>query len=221
VSYEINNSLSVDAPKQVNNQQVQTSGRQRLPLTRGDFLQLGCRRHISGPMGKNDDTKSAKIIPLRQKVGDGERAFARRWGAQVADHGYTMVPHMFFALQAELGLTCPQAMVLLHLMDHWWHTSSGLPWPSKKTLAIRLSQTERNVQRILTELENEGLIERQARFYESGGQKSNAYDLTGLINQLRKLEPQFREARQAKKARRARAETPARKRRAGIPPTTK
>ena len=77
------------------------------------------------------------------------------------------------------------------------------------------------MQRILTDLEDEGLIKRQARFYESGGQKSNAYDLTGLINRLKKLETKFREARQAKKARRARAETPARKRRAGTPPAAK
>jgi hypothetical protein len=139
----------------------------------------------------------------------------------VADHGYTMVPSMFFALQAELGLTCQQAMMLLHLMDHWWHISTGLPWPSKKTLATRLRRDERTVQRILTELEDEGLIERQARFYESGGQKSNAYDLTGLISRLKKLEPNFREARQAKKARRARAETSARRRRAGTRPAAK
>ena len=170
----------------------------------------------------NSDAKSAKVIPLRREAEERERVFARRWGTRVADHGFTMVPHMFFALQAELGLTCQQAMVLLHLIDHWWYTNSGLPWPSKKKIATRLNgMTERNVQRILTELENEGLIKRQARYYESGGQKSNAYDLTGLINQLKKLEPKFREAREAKKARRARVETPARRRRAGTPPAAK
>jgi predicted transcriptional regulator len=185
-------------------------------------LYLDRWHRISEFMNKDTDAKSAKVIPLRQKAEEGEDAFVRRWGARVADHGYTKVPHMFFALQAELGLTCQQAMVLLHLMDHWWHTSSGLPWPSKKTLATRLNgMTERNVQRILTELENESLIERQARYYESGGQKSNAYDLTGLITRLKKLEPKFREAREAKKARRARAEAPARKRRAGTPPVAK
>jgi hypothetical protein len=77
-------------------------------------------------MNRHTDAKTAKVIPLRQKAEAGdERAFVRRWGARVADHGYTSVPHMFFALQAELGLTCQQAMVLLHLLDHWWHTSSG------------------------------------------------------------------------------------------------
>ena len=177
--------------------------------------------HMS-KVNDDSDAKSAKVIPLRREAEERERAFARRWGAGVADQGFTMVPHMFFALQAELGLTCQQAMVLLHLMDHWWHTSSGLPWPSKKTLAARLNgMTERNVQRILTELENEGLIKRQARYYEGGGQKSNAYDLTGLINRLKKLEPKFREAREAKKARRTGAETPTRRRRAGFPPAAK
>ena len=73
--------------------------------------------------------KSAEVIPIRREAEESERAFTRRWSAKVADHGYTTVPSMFFALQAELGLTCQQAMVLLHLLDHWWHTSSGLPWP--------------------------------------------------------------------------------------------
>ena len=168
-----------------------------------------------------DDDNGAKVIPIRRKAEDQDRAFVRRWGAKVADHGYTEVPRLLFASQAELGLTCSQAMVLLHLLDHWWYTSSGLPWPSKKTLATRLQQTERNVQRILTDLENEGLIARQARYHGSGGQKSNAYDLAGLIKRLKQLEPKFHDEREAKKARRARAEAPARKRRAGTPPTAK
>ena len=161
------------------------------------------------------------IISLKTKRGEPDRAFAKRWGAKVTDHGYSKVPHMFFARQAELGLTSPQAMVLLHLLDHWWHSSSGLPWPSKKTLAIRMSRTERQIQRILTDLENEGLISRQARFYSSGGQKSNAYDLGGLIKRLQKLEPAFRAAKDSKKRSRATAERPARRRRAGTPLSSK
>lgn len=165
--------------------------------------------------------KSADIIPLPRKAEQSERAFTRRWGGKVVDHGYTMVPQMFFALQAELGLTCQQAMVLLHLLDHWWLTSTGLPWPSKKTLATRLGMSERQVQRLLTDLENEGLITRRSRYYESGGQKSNAYEMAGLIDRLKRLEPAFRKLQATKKARRAKAETPARRRRAGTPPLAK
>ncbi len=161
------------------------------------------------------------VISLKTKPVAPDRAFAMRWGAKVTDHGYSKVPHMFFALQAELGLTSPQAMVLLHLLDHWWHSSSGLPWPAKKTLANRMSVTERQIQRILADLENEGLISRQARFYSSGGQKSNAYDLGGLIKRLKKLEPAFRAEKDAKKQRRAAAERPARRRRAGTPSSSK
>ena len=128
---------------------------------------------------------------------------------------------MLLALQAELGLTPAQINVLLHLMDHWWHTGEGLPWPAKETIANRMSKTPRQVQRILTDLENEGLIKRISRYYENGGQRSNAYDLTGLVDRLKKLEPRFRAAKEAKKARRAKAETPARRRRAGSPPAAK
>ena len=165
--------------------------------------------------------KGATVLPFQREAEEDARSFSKRWGGKVADHGYSKVPHMFFALQAELGLKSQHAMVLLHLLDHWWHLPGGLPWPSKKTLANRMSLGERQVQRLLTDLEDEGLITRCARYYESGGQKSNAYDMTGLVNRLKKLEPDFRKAREAKKARRARAERPARRRRAGSPSSAK
>lgn len=166
----------------------------------------------------HDDTNAGATVISLLRGDDGDQsAFSKRWGARVADHGFTMVPHMFFALQAELGLTCQQAMVLLHLLNHWWTTTNGLPWPSKRTLANRLSLSERQVQRILTDLEREGLIARCSRYYESGGQKSNAYDMSGLVSRLKELEPNFREVREAKKARREDAERPKRRRRAGLP----
>ena len=170
-------------------------------------------------MENSSDTPQGdgKVVQLRPSADDGGRAFTRRWGANVADHGYTMVPSVFFALQAELALTSQQAMVLLHLLDRWWLSGSGFPWPSKKSLANRLSLSQRQVQRILTDLENEGLIKRLSRHYESGGQKSNAYDLTGLIDRLKELEPTYRKAREDQRARRARAEAPTRRRRAGSP----
>ena len=165
--------------------------------------------------------KTATIIPFGQDVGREESAFARRWGSKLADHGYTMVPHLLLALQAEIALTSPQVVVLLHLMDHWWHSSESWPWPSLDTIANRMSKSPRQVQRIITELETEGLVKKVPRYYSSGGRKSNAYDLGGLVKRLKKLEPAYRVATEANRARRAEAETPARRRRAGSPPTAK
>lgn len=48
---------------------------------------------------------------------------------------------------------------------------------------------ERLVQRIIADLEEAGLVKRIARHR---GKLSNEYDLTGLVNRLKEIEPEFR-----------------------------
>ena len=101
-------------------------------------------------------SSGADVILINRDNAADDRVFTRIWGAKVVEHEFTMISSIFFAQQAELGLKPQQAMVTLHLLDYWGHTGSGLPWPSKKRLALRLGVTERQVQRILTDLEEEG-----------------------------------------------------------------
>lgn len=52
----------------------------------------------------------------------------------------------------------------------------------------------RQVQRIMTELEKAGLVERIGRTAKHKGKLSNAYDLSGLVSRLKELAPEFLEA---------------------------
>ncbi|WP_448208613.1 helix-turn-helix domain-containing protein [Azospirillum sp. sgz302134] len=150
----------------------------------------------------------SNVVTLPPKAAtppEADKAFPKRWGAKVADHGYVMVPEMLLAFQGRLRLRCTEVTMLLQIMTFWW-AKGGLPWPSKARLAERLGVTERQVQRTLTKLEKRGFIKRQERFYGSGSQTSNAYDLSGLIAELKRLEPEYRAAKEKAKAERAEVE---------------
>ncbi len=166
-----------------------------------------------------------KVVQLRKRnaAEEAQGAFSKRWGTNVADHGYTMVPAILLAMGGRLKLHPTQMLVLLKISSFWWQKES-LPWPSKEKIAVRVGITERQVQRILRVLETAGLIKRLTRRYKSGGQSSNAYDLSGLVNRLRKLEPEYRQMKEEHKARRAEVETPVSvrlRRKAGSPPASK
>ena len=122
------------------------------------------------------------------------KAADAKWGSAVLQLGYCMVPSLLLRAQNRLKLTPTQLAVLLQLCDFWWDKARK-PFPSKETLAVRLGMTARQVQRHLAVLEQMKLIERIARFDPgTGGRETNLYDLSGLVEQLKQLEPDFKKA---------------------------
>lgn len=140
------------------------------------------------------NTKS-NVVSLRPKA---ERESEKKWGRAVMDLGYSMVPSLIFRAQARLGLSPTQLVLLLHLADYWWHRAQN-PFPSKAALAERMHLSERQVQRYLTELETGGFITRIERFAGHKGQQSNEYNMNGLVEKLKKLEPEFRQVKEQAK----------------------
>jgi hypothetical protein len=132
--------------------------------------------------------KESNVISLRKK--EGPQASEKKWGKAVIGLGFTIMPSLIFKAQARLGLSPVQLIVLLHMADHWWHKEQ-FPFPSKATLGERMHLSPRQIQRYITELENGGFIKRIPRFAGHNGQKSNEYDLSGLVAKLKKLEPEF------------------------------
>ena len=89
----------------------------------------------------------------------------------------------------------------MHLADYWWDVDRK-PFPSKKTLGERLGLGPRQVQRYIAELESAGLVKRIERTAAHRGKLSNEYDLSGLVERLKELEPEFREVEDEIKTRR-------------------
>ena len=105
---------------------------------------------------------------------------------------------MIFRAQQRLGLNPTQLTVLLQLADYWWDEERK-PYPSKKALSERLGLSSRQVQRYIAELEEAGMVQRIERRAPHRGNLRNAYDLSGLVKRLKKLEPEFREVEEETK----------------------
>jgi hypothetical protein len=122
-----------------------------------------------------------------------KRTSEKKWGKEVIDYGFCIIPSLLLHAQKRLGLTPTHLAVLLQVADYWWE-SDRKPYPSKRSLSERLDISERQIQRYIAELENAGLIKRKSRHALSGGRMSNEYDLAGLVKRIQALEPEFTQA---------------------------
>ena len=102
---------------------------------------------------------------------------------------FFVVPSLLLRAQARLGLNPTHLAILMQLCDYW-RDNNRKPYPGKNALSRRLSLSPRQVQRHIAALESAGLVQRIERRAGHGGKLSNIYDLSGLVDRLKKLEPE-------------------------------
>lgn len=148
-----------------------------------------------------DENKVVTIEELFKHAGkpDTRKASEKKFGKPVMDVGFCITPSMLMKAQARIGLNPVQFNIVMHLLDQWW-SADRRPWPAKSLLAQRMGMSERQIQRQIAELEGVGLIQRIGRTRPGKGKTSNEYDLTGLVNKMKSLEPEFTEAKQQAQA---------------------
>jgi len=106
-------------------------------------------------------------------------SIAGKWGAEIADRGFTAVPNALLKSYSILDITPAQFLVLVNLESFRWNAKE-YPYPSIERLARRMGVAERSVTRNISALENKhGLIERIPRSY-----KTNAYSFEPIICRL-------------------------------------
>jgi len=132
------------------------------------------------------DAKSSEIRINEQK-----------WGKSLMTAGFTLLPNMIFAHQAELGLRPTDLNILMHLLSYWW-SPGDLPHPSKRTIATMMGIDPRTVQRRIAALEKRGLIARQSRTGAHRGTQTNIYHFDGLITAATIFAKQHIEEREKK-----------------------
>ena len=140
-------------------------------------------------MSDPDNSYTDKVVRLRQPR-KAAMASERKWGKAVMGLGFCIVPSLLLRAQRHLSLSPSQLAVLMHLADYWWDVERK-PYPSKKTLGDRLGLSARQVQRYTAELEAMGLVKRIERTAIHRGKLSNFYDLSGLVERLKELQPEF------------------------------
>lgn len=152
-------------------------------------------------MSDDIEKPSATVIQLHPpKV---TKASEQKWGRPVMAIGFCVVPSLLLRAQRRLNLTPTKLAILMHLADYWWSVERK-PYPSKKTLGERLGLGERQIQRHIAELEEAKLVRRIERTAAHRGKLTNEYDLSGLVQRLKEIEPDFREVEEnVKKNRRS------------------
>ena len=154
-------------------------------------------------------TESSNVVSLPRSDTNKKKASSqeRIWGKAVLRHGYTGIPVVLIKAQRRLGITPLQMNIIIQLLSYW-HDPDRPPFPSKKQLADRIGVAPKTIQNNIRELEDAGLIKREQRKTASGDWNSNIYHLDGLIEQIRKIEPDFAKARETSRNALRRAETP-------------
>ncbi len=120
------------------------------------------------------------------------RKMLEKWGAPVTEQGYTQVPNLLLKGQRRLGLNLSQLAVIIHLMSYWW-TVGRNPFPSKQKLHEQIGLSPRQIQRILSDLDELGLVKRIVRSSSAKARLANEYDFSGLIAKLEDIAVDFRE----------------------------
>jgi hypothetical protein len=156
------------------------------------------------------ESTSPTVVDFPKKPAKAVSSHERIWGKLVLSHGYTALPSILIQAQSRLGITPLQFNILAQLLDYW-RDPARAPFPSKADLADRIGCKPKTIQTNIRALERVGLVARELRRTAAGDWNSNVYHLTGLVDRLQKLEPEFAEARDKKKEAwqaQKRAETP-------------
>ena len=155
---------------------------------------------------KQDDVTTATPPPESSAPATASPERGRRlrrneekWGVELVDAGWTMLPSVILARQRALGLDPVDVNILLHLARRWYH-SDELPSPRKREIAECMQLSMSTVQRHIARLENDKLIRRIARTDPRYGQMSNAYSFEGLIEKARPFAQEELETRQRRQA---------------------
>ncbi|QMG39618.1 helix-turn-helix domain-containing protein [Citrobacter freundii] len=137
-----------------------------------------------------DNESNDESAPLNSLAkAKSSRIADEKWGKDVMQVGFCIIPSLLLRCQQRLGLNPTQLAVLLQLADFWWEASRK-PYPSKQTLSDRLGLSTRQIQRYMAELEQAGLLTRNIRSADNNGKLSNEYDLSGLVKKLKELAPE-------------------------------
>jgi predicted transcriptional regulator len=137
------------------------------------------------------------------------RSIEEKWTKTLTDAGWTAIPSVFLVYQKRLGLDPLDLTIVLQLAQYWWQ-SEKLPFPSKKSIAVQIGIDRRTVQRRISRMVKVGLLAREERWWAHGGQNSNAYRFSGLIEKAKPFAQEMkRERAEAAEARGRRPGKPA------------
>jgi AraC-like DNA-binding protein len=123
--------------------------------------------------------------PDMAELGEVDPSFVARYGRVITRRGVAAVPRAIFTHQAELKLTPQQVWFITYIFSHQWDTA--LPYPSLRKMASLTGYSSVQLHTIKAELVEVGYLRLVHRSNDTGGQDTNAYDFSGLLDAIRAM----------------------------------
>ena len=104
------------------------------------------------------------------------------WESLITEKGFMRVPRALRLKRAELGITNNEYTILLDYVDYYSFSGTMNPY---RHLTEVSGMNERSVRRILTSLENKGLLKRKVNLHGNGRTKGVVFSIAPLVKKLR------------------------------------
>jgi len=114
-------------------------------------------------------------------VGEAERgpyAIVARWGDELLDGGFTVIPNLVMTHYAKLGITPAEMMLVAHIVQYQWTEQN--PYPGLPGVAERMGLSRRQVNNYVKSLKDKGFLTVHERTAPGRGQITSEYDFSGL-----------------------------------------
>ncbi|MEO8289183.1 MAG: hypothetical protein ABI670_22470 [Chloroflexota bacterium] len=128
-------------------------------------------------------------LPLQVvQAGQADSSFLARYGRVILGYGIASVPRALFTHQKTLDLTPQQVWFTCYILSFQWDIA--LPYPSINRMAERTGYSKQQLHTLKGELVAKGYLYVERRLAEGGGNDTNLYDFSPLLDAIRsQLEP--------------------------------
>lgn len=126
--------------------------------------------------------KRATNSPAKEKKPSGRVDVQELWNKELKDTGWTNICNGFLDNYAQLGISDPEALLVIHLIR--FKRGRDHPWPSYKRLGKIMQKDARTVRKLAKGLEDKGFLRRIFRPGADERSQTNLFDLTPLFQAL-------------------------------------
>ncbi len=127
--------------------------------------------------------------------GEIDSSFVARYGRVIVRYGVAAIPRGIFTYQRALGLTPQQVWFIGYILSFKW--DAALPYPSIEKMSVNTGYNRAYLHEIKASLVKSGYLRLVHRTNELGGQDTNAYDFSGLLDAIRAQLDAAKENKQA------------------------
>ncbi len=142
------------------------------------------REHAS-QAGATDQTEDTWASLNELERSERDTSFVARYGRVITRYGVAAVPRALFTCSAGLGMTPQQVWFVAYIFSYQWDTA--LPYPSIMRMAALTGYTPAYLHRLKASLVERDYLRLVHRTKADGGQDSNAYDFSPLLEEIGKL----------------------------------